>query len=552
FQSPAYQYPQAGIYTVSLTATSNKNCSSTLSKLTKVFANPVVSFASKNVCLGAPVTFTNSSAIASPEQITAYSWSLGNGNSSNFINPAVNYSVAGNYSVKLVATSGNNCSSSFTSSVTIHSLPQVAFIPTSACKEQATQFTNQSTIAAGMLVKNRWDFENDGIWDDTLNFNPVKTYPDHGSYSCRLEVESNFQCKGSQLNNVAVHANPLADFSTRAVCLGDLTTFQNLSSSIDGAITSYQWDFNGDNIVDNIAKDAAVTYTANGTYLVKLEVQTQFGCTNVKSRSGHINAMPVAAFASKNNKGCPLLNVKFQNTSSISNGAIVASEWNFGDGPVTENSSNPVHGYNIGSYNVSLKVISDSGCTALITQPAFVNVYPTPVAGFITYPEEIDENEPLVHVESNASNAAFTSYYINDGTKIIGSKFDHSFKNLEQTKPMVVQIVKNEYGCADTTFQLLKVKPAFVIYIPNTFTPNGDGVNDDFQAKGVGIAQFNMQIFDRWGHILFETNDINNPWDGRVRGSANPIMQDVYVWKATVRDLFDKPHELEGHVSLLR
>ncbi|MES2680257.1 MAG: PKD domain-containing protein [Bacteroidota bacterium] len=551
-QSPTYQYPLAGVYTVSLTATSNKNCSNGATKTIKVFANPVVSFASKNVCLGTAVTFTNSSSIASPEQITAYNWALGNGSITGVVQPVVNYNAGGSYPVNLTATSANNCSSSFTSTVTIHSLPQVAFIPTSVCKEQATQFTNQSTVSNATIQKSRWDFENDGIWDDTLNFNPVKTYPDHGSYSCKLEVESNFQCKGSKLNNVAVHANPMADFSTRAVCLGDLTTFQNLSSSVDGAITSYQWDFNGDNVVDNIAKDASVTYTANGTYLVKLEVQTQFGCTSTKSKSGHINAMPVAAFTSKNNKGCPVLNVRFQNTSSISSGSIIASQWNFGDGPYVDESHNPVHGYEIGNYHVSLKVISDSGCIAVIKQPGFVNVYPSPVAGFVTYPDEIDENEPLVHVESNASNAAFTSYYINDGTKIIARQFDYSFKNLEQTKPMIVQIVKNEYGCADTTFQVLKVKPAFVIYIPNTFTPNGDGVNDDFQAKGVGIAKFNMQIFDRWGHILFETNDINDPWDGRARGSVNPIMQDVYVWKATVRDLFDNPHALEGHVSLLR
>jgi len=550
-QNPSYQYPSAGNYTVTLTATSNKNCTASYSRAVKVFSNPVVTFAAKSVCLGEATTFTNNSSIASPEQLASYNWVLGNGSSSAFINPSVTYSAGGSYPVKLTVTSGNNCSSSLTLPVTVHHLPQVSFIPTSACKDQATQFTNQSTIVSGAIAKSRWDFENDGTWDDTTNMNPVRTYPNHGNYACRLEVESNFQCKSAKTKNVTVHANPVADFNSRAVCLGDITTFENQSTSVDGVITSYQWDFNGDNIIDNISKNASVTYSANGTYLVKLEVQTQFGCTNVKSRSGYINAMPSPGFISKNAKGCPQLNVRFQNNSTIAGGSIVSYLWNFGDG-LTDQSQNPVHAYQVGTYNVSLKVVSDSGCIAEIKQPAFVTVYPLPVAGFAVNPEELDENEPMVHVKSNAVNATFTSFYLNDGTKVIANQFDHSFKNIDQTKPMIVQIVKNEYGCADTTFQVLKVKPAFVIYIPNTFTPNGDGVNDDFQAKGVGIVRFNMQIFDRWGHVLFESNDINNPWDGRARGSAEPIMQDVYVWKATVMDLFNKAHDLEGHVSLLR
>jgi len=98
---------------------------------------------------------------------------------------------------------------------------------------------------------------------------------------------------------------------------------------------------------------------------------------------------------------------------------------------------------------------------------------------------------------------------------------------------------------------MLDVKPSFVVYIPNTFTPNGDGINDGWFAKGVGISKFNVMVFDRWGHKIFETNDMDQAWDGHIKGSEEPIKQDVYVWKATVTDVFMKNHELSGTVTAL-
>ena len=117
---------------------------------------------------------------------------------------------------------------------------------------------------------------------------------------------------------------------------------------------------------------------------------------------------------------------------------------------------------------------------------------------------------------------------------------------------MIVQIVKNANGCIDTLFKVLDIKPSYVIYIPNVFTPNGDGTNDTFEAKGVGIIKFSMQIYDRWGHEVFQTKDIYNSWDGRVKDADEIGKQDVYTWKAQVTDIFNKNHFLVGHVSLIK
>src|SRR5207245_1684491 len=119
------------------------------------------------------------------------------------------------------------------------------------------------------------------------------------------------------------------------------------------------------------------------------------------------------------------------------------------------------------------------------------------------------------------------------------------------TAPVVIQVVKNQFGCADTMIKALKFKPSFAIYVPNSFTPNGDGVNDGWFAKGVGVTKYTMQIFDRWGEKIFETNELDNAWVGHNRNSATQIKQDVYVWRAQVTDVFNKEHELTGTVTLL-
>jgi gliding motility-associated-like protein len=551
-QSPSLIYQAEGPYTVSLTATSNKSCKSSYTRMVIVHPNPVASFTSKNACFGETSFFTNTSGVNAPDQIVSYSWDFGNGSTSNLVNPSITYATGAIYPVKLTVTTNNSCSRFSLVPVTIYHLPQVNFSPSSACKNQATQFVNASSVISGTMAKCRWDFESDGVWDDTVNVNPIRTYPIHGIYHCRLEVESSFQCKASKTNSVVVYANPVADFSSKAVCLGDVTTFSSQSTSEEGAITSYHWDFNGDNVTDNVLPNPSITYSSSGTYLIKLEVQTKYGCVNVKSRSGYINAKPIPGFVSKNNKGCPELAVKFENTSHINTGSIVTTQWIFGDGSLPEYSQSPTHMYAQGNYDVTLKLVSDSGCISTLQHPGFVQVFPKPVAGFAVNPEEIDENEPIMNIRSTAEGASFTRYYVNDGASFGTENFSHTFKSIDKVKPMVVQIVTNEYNCTDTLQQLLTVKPSFVIYFPNTFTPNGDGVNDDFFAKGVGINKFNMQIFDRWGHLLYEGNGMDEAWNGTVRGSSDPIKQDVYVWKARVVDIFNKSHDMTGHVSLIR
>jgi gliding motility-associated-like protein len=89
-----------------------------------------------------------------------------------------------------------------------------------------------------------------------------------------------------------------------------------------------------------------------------------------------------------------------------------------------------------------------------------------------------------------------------------------------------------------------------VLYVPNTFTPNGDGINEFFVTLGKDVDEYQLYIFDRWGILIFETNDLNIHWDGTYKGAPVPI--DSYVWKIDYSDYQKNVYKLIGHVNVVR
>ena len=100
--------------------------------------------------------------------------------------------------------------------------------------------------------------------------------------------------------------------------------------------------------------------------------------------------------------------------------------------------------------------------------------------------------------------------------------------------------------------KVISVFPDLVYYIPNSFSPNNDGLNDKFKVVGLGfIDLYNMKIYDRWGELLFETNNMNEGWDGKFQG--NIVQNGVYIYRLTFRELGSKKRTFEkGNIHLIR
>jgi len=113
--------------------------------------------------------------------------------------------------------------------------------------------------------------------------------------------------------------------------------------------------------------------------------------------------------------------------------------------------------------------------------------------------------------------------------------------------------ITNQYGCIDQATQSIYIEPEFILYAPNSFTPNNDNMNETFMPSGIGIDNdFEIFIFNRWGDMVFESSDINIPWTGLVNNGTKMAQEDVYVWMVYATDHSKKKHKFIGHVTLIR
>ncbi|PIZ05824.1 MAG: hypothetical protein COY57_05220, partial [Flavobacteriales bacterium CG_4_10_14_0_8_um_filter_32_5] len=206
---------------------------------------------------------------------------------------------------------------------------------------------------------------------------------------------------------------------------------------------------------------------------------------------------------------------------------------------------------NSGTYNINLTAISAVGCMVNTTISSTVTVYPVPDAMFSYAPTEISILNPTVEFINESVGASAYNWNFGDGNT---SLLLHPINEYKDTGNYVVRLIAtNNFNCIDTHTVILRINPFFSLYIPNAFTPDGDGKNDMFFPKGVGISEddFTLLIFDRWGELIFESHAIEKGWEGTYKGES--VKNDVYVYKLNVKDIVHlKRHEFIGKVTLIR
>jgi gliding motility-associated-like protein len=211
---------------------------------------------------------------------------------------------------------------------------------------------------------------------------------------------------------------------------------------------------------------------------------------------------------------------------------------------------------NIGTGTYSVIVTDSKGC--LQTVSVFVPGGAPPVADFYFSPDVVSLLDPTV-IFIDASGGIISSWGWDFGDAHSGANDTSNLQN-----PMhaysdtgyycITLTIANATGlCKDTVTKCLKVEAPNTFYIPNTFTPNHDGNNEIFMGYGTYIAEFHMWIFDRWGNLIFESNDINKGWNGTVNNKGDKLVQeDVYVWKVKLTDTNKNPHSYIGHVNMIK
>jgi gliding motility-associated-like protein len=266
-----------------------------------------------------------------------------------------------------------------------------------------------------------------------------------------------------------------------------------------------------------------------------------------------VNPNPVAALSGDSLAGCGPHCVSFTDLSTVSAGTITQWLWDFGDAS-TSNQQNPSHCYVFSNlYTVTLTVTTAAGCSSTITMTNYINVYPTPVASFTASPQPTTELNPTIYFTNTSTNSSSWDWEFADSTQGSSTLQHPSYTYGSAGCYDVVLTATSSNNCVDVTSVLICIDPDVSIYVPNAFTPDGDGINDIFVPKGLGLDpdQFEMWIFDRWGNLVFHGYDLYQGWDGAVQGKSEVSQQDVYVWKIKVGDLNGGKHTYIGHVTMI-
>lgn len=347
--------------------------------------------------------------------------------------------------------------------------------------------------------------------------------------------------------------------SSQYVCKGAGAT---LSGSIGGTATSGTWGggsgtFTPDNTALNaVYTPSAAEYAADSVILTLTTNDPAGPCTASSSNvTIRFHESPDVQFTAGVSAGCPTLCTDFVNTSSITDGTIVSWQWDFGDGSAGSTEQAPSNCYSLsGEYDVKLIATSDNSCVSSLTHLHLVSVYNVPVAEFSTTPNPATLLDPAIQFNNlSSSDVTYWHWDFGDGDTLAPSSASpvHSYTDSVNTYTVTL-IVHNANGCYDTIPHEVAVGPAFTFFMPNAFSPNGDGFNDFFFGSGVGIDTYDLWIFDRWGNMLFHTNQLIEGWDGKANNGENTAQIDVYAWKVAIKDVLGTAHSFVGTVSIIR
>jgi gliding motility-associated-like protein len=202
-------------------------------------------------------------------------------------------------------------------------------------------------------------------------------------------------------------------------------------------------------------------------------------------------------------------------------------------------------------FNIRLRVTSDSGCTAEVIKNNVVTVYPLPEAGFSIKPAVASINDPLISFQNNSRKA--DSALWDFGDQHFSGDFLPSPHQYKDTGRYVIKLlVYTEFGCRDSVYKEVIIQPDFTFFVPDAFTPNGDGINDTFSGKGTYIREYSMTIFNRWGNIMFQTEDPKVSWNGSKNNEKEAAAEDVYIYTIQIVDCNKKKHFYQGTITLIR
>lgn len=452
---------------------------------------------------------TGALTVVASNGIAPYSYTLGpNTNSTGVFNSI----AAGNYTINV--TDINGCIATTTTLINQPTAPlniTISAASNPVCNGfnngTATALATGGTIAVGYIYN----------WTTVPTQNTVQvTNLTAGSYT--VTVTDDNLCT-AQTNVTLTEPNFQLNTNTQiTICDGQPANLT--ATSLDGAApVTYTWTnlSNGSSLTGS-----TVGPTPNSNVNYSVVATDNNGCSTVPATIAiTVNPTPIASFTQDVKEGCQPLCVTFNA------GATIAStnwQWDFGDAQ-TGIGQTPVNCFKSeGIYTVSLTAISALGCTHTVQKNDLITVYEIPKAMFTAEPKETTLSNPLITVSNQSVGAEEFLWRFGDTQTSKLIEPNHAYE--EVGNYCIWLIAKNDFGCVDSTKDCVKITPNYTLFIPNSFTPNGDGLNDIFIPEAKSVKDYEMNIFNRWGIQVFTTRQLEIGWDGGTepQGAFNYVI----------------------------
>lgn len=558
--NPTHQFVNTGttdqIFNVQFVIESVYGCFDTIYQQILVYPTTTALF-NTNVTAGCQplsVTFNNNSSNG-----TLFHWNFGNGTTFDTLAPNFNYNyinttgVIQNYTAILISETNRGCLDTITQNITVY--PEVIsnFITdTSGCSPLTSNFINTS-VGANTFI---WNF-GDGSPLETIpspNHIYTNTTPLDITFSASLIAESFYGCRDTLYQNITTYATPIASFIASPSTQTYPSTAVSISNTSSFGSWNYLWNY-GDTSTSTLPSPPNHIYPSWGNYTINVIVSGAI-CSDTASQTIEIiPPVPVASFEGPAS-GCRPLRVQFINNSLYAN----QYNWSFGNGDFSTQTNPNYTYYNPGIYTVTLTATGDGGVDTQ-TRTQIIEVYQIPNAFFTVAPSSVTIPNQAVSIYNLSSFAATYEWNLGDGTITTEENPQHYY-----TQPGffdISLIATSINNCKDTfrVVSAVEAKAEGSIKIPNAFTPNPGGPNGGIVVPGnldndvfhpiiFGAETYELNIFNKWGELLFVSKDINIGWDGYYREKL--VQQDVYVYKIQVTFVDGESETFVGDITLIR
>ncbi len=571
---PLLSYANPGNSTIRLISSAPGGCKDTLEKSISIYPLPHADFLTPVNCFGSPYTFTNLSTASAGDTLASYSWTIGNAvpASSSLIHPVVTFQAVDTSMVELITTTIHGCKDTISKEVFVAADPHAAFSLPDICAGSEITFMNSSTIQpAGQNINYTWNIAGGSVSSSSAT-SPVVSFLTEGSYTISLIARSDGGCADTTNHTISVFPLPLSSFVSPPVCKNRAVVLANQSAVSGDVIRNYFWSVPQGQPSVSVSVNPSIRFDTAGTFTVSLIAETQHGCRDTSSGTITVYNLPLVVIDNPDS-GCVPLCHTFTDHSVSPDGSIAQWSWSFpGGSPAISDSQYPgeICYENPGNFDATLSVVSDLGCVANKSFKNIIKVYPNPRADFSISSEIVGYNSPnFTFNDQSTSDVVQWTWNFGDGSATFNGgpveTYSYSSATANDFYHYVASlIVTTGHGCKDSIAKSIEINPEFTFFVPNAITPNGNQKNDLFYAKGMGIREYDMWIFDRWGLQIWSCHQegSNIPWDfygnegmpsscqwdGTVKGEK--VQEDVYVWRAKVADVFGKQHVFIGTVTV--